>query len=64
MTRNELGMLLDQMTENRFVHAGSREQLLDYAEAIQKMATLTVVDQVATCMEKLQNHLLTTKQAG
>lgn len=64
MTRTKLGLLLDQMTDDRFVNAASRELLLDFAEAVQKAATIEVVDQVAEYMAKMQNHLLTVKQAG
>jgi hypothetical protein len=64
MTRTSLGLLLDQMTDDRFANAASREQLLDFAEAVQKAATIEVVDQVAEYLVKMQNHLLTVKQAG
>lgn len=64
MTRSKLGELLDQMTNDRFAHAASRDDILDFAEAVQKAATIQIVDQVVDHMQKLQNHLLTTKQAS
>lgn len=64
MNRQQLKELLDSIVGEESFFEQNEPYILDYAEAVQKAATIEALDTVQQALESAKKHVLLTNQAG